>query len=293
MSQLLERVVAFFRLRIVQSVLFTIAGLIAVAFALLYGLSAWRLNTTYEVRPSSLTQSMGSVERGKRWGNVVGCLGCHGESGNVLFEADGIARVVAPNITRVIADYSDGELDALIRQGVKRDGTSLVIMPSDAYSNMSDADTADLIAWLRSLPQMPDKTGLPETSYAPLGRMVIIMGGLPISAKLEMESNPPAGRPMGAQQGEYLTKVTCLHCHRLETEHQVTPDVKAPALRAVVQGYDAAQLMHLLRSGKAAGDREAGMMSEVARSDLKAMTDEEIIAVFNYVSTLPIPEPTE
>jgi mono/diheme cytochrome c family protein len=211
----------------------------------------------------------------------------------VLFDVDGIARVVAPNIPRVIAGYSDDELDVLIRQGIKRDGTSLVIMPADAYSNMADTDVADLIAWLRSLPQVPDKAGMAETSYAPLGRMIILMDGLPISAKLEIEKNPPQSRPVDAQLGQYLTKVTCLHCHRLETEQQVTPDVKAPPLRPMVQGYDAEQLIHLIRTGRAIGEREAGMMSEVARSDLKAMTDEEITAVFNYVSALPIPEPEE
>ena len=47
-------------------------------------------------------------------------------------------RIVAPNLTRIVHEYSDQELEAVIRHGVRPDGSSVVIMPSAMFANVSD-----------------------------------------------------------------------------------------------------------------------------------------------------------
>jgi hypothetical protein len=68
-----------------------------------------------------------SVSKGKRLATLYGCFNsCHGDrmQGLKLFDEPGIARIVAPNLTRIVHEYTDGELERLIRHGVKRDGTT-------------------------------------------------------------------------------------------------------------------------------------------------------------------------
>lgn len=61
---------------------------------------------------------------------------------------------VAPNITpNGIGDWSDVQIEAAIRQGVRPDGRRLLPPMAYAYyAKMSDADMAALIVYLRSLP---------------------------------------------------------------------------------------------------------------------------------------------
>lgn len=44
--------------------------------------------------------------------------------GTILYDEPGIARFSAPNLTAVVKEYTDAELERLIRHGVKIDGTS-------------------------------------------------------------------------------------------------------------------------------------------------------------------------
>src|SRR5687768_14580563 len=78
--------------------------------------------------------TLGAGERaeGPRLARVLGCLSCHGEGlkGKIMFDAPGVARVFAPNVTEVAAKASDQQLAAGIRQGIGHDGRGLIIMPS-------------------------------------------------------------------------------------------------------------------------------------------------------------------
>src|SRR5829696_3180020 len=54
-----------------------------------------------------------------RRARVLGCLSCHGEGlkGKMMFDAPGVAKVFAPNLTEVAARSSDQQIAAGIRQG--------------------------------------------------------------------------------------------------------------------------------------------------------------------------------
>ena len=111
-----------------------------------------------------------------RLARVLGCLSCHGEGlkGKLMFDAPGVARVFAPNITEVAAKATDQQLAAGIRQGIGYDGRGLYIMPSPMFSRLTDKETASLIAWIRTLPRAQGQTrGL---SAGPLGRLGLLTG---------------------------------------------------------------------------------------------------------------------
>jgi hypothetical protein len=44
-----------------------------------------------------------------------------------------IARVVAPNLTAAVHQYSDAEFAVIIRNGVRPGGRSMVVMPSEVF----------------------------------------------------------------------------------------------------------------------------------------------------------------
>jgi mono/diheme cytochrome c family protein len=105
-------------------------------------------------------------------GPLAHCLDCHtphgeagpdmtriGQGGMHISGPWGVS--VAANITSHHEDgigaWSDGEIERAIRAGVRPDGTRLAPpMAFYAYAQMSDSDMAALIAYLRTLPPLPD-----------------------------------------------------------------------------------------------------------------------------------------
>jgi mono/diheme cytochrome c family protein len=208
------------------------------------------------------------------------CADCHQKAGQVLFEADGVGRLVTPNLTRVARDYTDGELERLIRKGVKKDGTAAIIMPAKTYAYLSDDDVAAVITWLRNQKQEPD--AVPGgTTFGPLGRLALATNQLPFEAdhlpKVETAKNRPA------DTGRYLVNVACLHCHQMKSDHDNGVGMKTPALAPIVQGYRYDQFATLLATGKPIGGREMPFMSKVSREAFAFYSDAEKRAIYDYL----------
>ena len=110
--------------------------------------------------------------------------------------------------------YTDQELVTLLRRGIKRDGLSMIEMPTNSFSSMADADLIDIIAWLRSL--KPDAET--ETAQHHLGlalRFALLAGNVRISARCILDPSPPVSAPTSQlEQGEYLAKVSCTGIRR-------------------------------------------------------------------------------
>jgi cytochrome c553 len=263
-----------------------LVGLVVIAAATLYGGSEWRLARTYE-RPTIVLNppEQPSTERGERLSILHGCQGCHGTHGRVFADVPALGRLIAPDLARKATNYTDAELAVLIRAGIKRDNTSAIIMATNAMSALADQDVADIIAWVRAL-KIEAQTETASTSFAPLGRFLILSGGLPISADLPRDPAPPAGQPNTSPQalGEYLVKTACAHCHELDEERELKPGLKAPPVRPMTQSYDLEQFTRLMRTGKALGDRELELMSDVSRDGFSHLTDEEIAAIHAYLN---------
>src|SRR5262249_33691256 len=110
----------------------------------------------------------------------------------------------APNLTRIVREYSDGELERVIRHGVKRDGTTTWIMPAQMFTAMSDRDLADVIAFVRSVP-LKDGPGR-ETTLKPLGRLGVVLGKFtPVAQQIDQHAKHAADRS-SQKLGEYLVK---------------------------------------------------------------------------------------
>ena len=73
------------------------------------------------------------LAEGERLAILFGCAeACHGDrmQGAVVYEHPLNGRLVAPNLTRAVRERTLPELEAVVRQGIRPDGTSVFGMTS-------------------------------------------------------------------------------------------------------------------------------------------------------------------
>lgn len=135
--------------------------------------------------------------RGAYLARIMDCAGCHMprgpdgapvvdaglSGGNVGFEIPGLGIFWPPNLTpdaTGLRDWTDQEVSDAIRHGVRPDGRILApAMPWPAYADLTDADAAALVAYLRSLPPVEtprlETVETAETARAPFYRVTVPM----------------------------------------------------------------------------------------------------------------------
>ena len=277
-------------LRWIGIVLGGLAGFSVVAYAIAYVLSERALQHIYDVPKVSISvpSDAAAVAEGRRLATLRGCFrGCHGKdaAGEVMFDEPMIARVVAPNLTAAVRRYSDAELANLIRNGVRPDGRSMVIMPAESFVGLTDEDLGRIIAFLKSL---PEKAGPgPGVSLGPIGRIGLASGKFHVVAQLIADTvPPPEATGNEAARGRYLARTICVQCHGTSLDGDSNPDFTSPSLR-VVAAYSPEAFADLLRTGVALGGRKVGVMSEWTRENRLQFTDAEIAALYTYLHALP------
>ena len=261
-------------------------GLALLAAAAVYALSQRALTERVAPAASRLaTPPAAQLADGPRQLHVLGCLSCHGDGlqGDLFLDDSKVAKLYAPNLTLVAAQASDEQLDHAIRQGICHDGRPLLIMPSEGYQFMSDAEVAALISAIRLLPKGGKEQPLPNVG--PMGRLGLALGKFRTAPRLIRtfrEQRLPDFGPQFAA-GRHIVEVNCAECHGPQLRGQeVEPGVVAPDLQ-IAGAYDIAQFRTLLRQGVAPGKKDIGLMGQVARSDFKHLNDEEIAAIHAYL----------
>jgi mono/diheme cytochrome c family protein len=262
--------------------------LAAVEVGVIYAASELVLRRTYDVPLTAFTASgaADAVEEGKRLATIRGCNdGCHGPGmeGQLFWDQPLVARLVAPDLTRVAADHTDAELERAIRAGVRKDGTSTWGMPSAAFRHLSDDDLAAIIAFMRSAPlsRGPDT----EARIGLLGRIGVLSGKFAPQAQRIAQSTDAPPVPNGSTPeafGHYLAVTICSECHGLDLGGFPGG---APHL-AITAAYSEDDFLQLMRTGVALGGRNLGLMSGMSRRRFSHLTTDEMLAMYAYLRTL-------
>ena len=262
----------------------TVVSIVAVLLIVIYAGSEYRLRQKFEIAatPIEVSTDSAAIARGRHVFETRGCEGCHGEGleGKVFVDDPMLARLVAPNVVRAIKGYSNPELARLLRHGVRPNGRGVAVMPSSMFYNLDDTDLAGLIGYLRTLPDKGSDT-LPATSMRVLARLGLVMGKYKLEPLNITHDAPRAPNgPEAAARGQYLAKSSCSECHgqRLEGSEET------PALM-IVAGYSQAEFARLMREGVPRDGRKLELMGDVARSRFVHFSDEEVGALYAYLST--------
>ena len=222
------------------------------------------------------------VFHGERLSWVLGCKGCHGtnlQGGNVTKDDPNFGDMNAPNLTLLMARYSDAELEKLIRHGQPKDGRELWFMPVESYQFLSDADLAALIAHLRTY--KPQGTQLPPIRIGP-GLRDQAAKGILVSAPGMLKRYRDQGPPdLGESHayGRHLARIVCAECHNssLQGFDGFTPNLD------IAGTYDSAELQTLLTTGKGKTKKDLGLMSLSAKDRFAKLTPGERSAIIAYV----------
>ena len=228
----------------------------------------------------SLPTEAAEIEEGHRLAHITGCTHCHGanlaDPGTI--DIPGIARFVPPNVSQIIPTMSDAQLVGLLRRGVKLDGTSAWLMPSEMFRHLHDQDVARIIAWVRTVPANDRVTE--KTRIRLLGRVLITMARIkPIALQIEDAAGTPANPP---GRGAYLVMNACSECHGQDLHGR--PEAHAPSL-VLIKGYTADDFARLMRDGVGTGAREFELMTPTAKARFSHLTADEVQAVYEFLQS--------
>ena len=276
-----------------------VLGLLLVALGVMYLIGGSRTQRTYAAELASLTlpTDSASLARGAHLTRIHGCTDCHGANlaGQVFLDIPPF-RATAANLTAgrggIGGRYSAEDFDRAIRHGIKPDGRSVLVMPSAAFHQMTDADAAALIAYLKTVPPVDNE--LPPTEIRAPGR---IMAAATFDPSMEVRTGrAPAGAPPPVaptrEYGQYLTSMTCAYCHGESLRGNDVPPIPgspaAPDLAAAARRWPADQFKKTLRTGITPDGRHLDV-EFMPFTLTAAMQEAELDAIYAYLTSLPAP----
>lgn len=270
---------------------FVVAGLVAIVLAgIAYVFIASGRELAFEHRvtqnaPLVIPTAAAEIAEGERLAITTGCLHCHRDDlgGQLVHDFPNIARFVAPNISAKLASYSDAQLDAAIRHGVKSDNTGMLFMPAEMYRHLADADAARIIAYLRTVKAVE---GTKDTMVIrPLGRALLAKGDFKTGPRA-IESLPPPVNTFDAadplSHGRYLVMTHCTECHAQDLEGM--PIANSPPL-SVAKSYGAEQFARLMHDGVGLGERTFPLMTPTSKARFSHLRADEVAAIHAFLKS--------
>jgi cytochrome c553 len=275
--------------------------LLFIAAGYVYVGSERRLRRTYEATPTTLVPATdsASIARGAHLANAVTtCTLCHAaDGGGAIYADEGpLGIIVGPNLTRGRGGVGDRLTDAdwvrAVRHGVRANGRSLIVMPSEVFAHLSDRDLAALIAYYRQLP--PVDRELPATRFGPLGRALLATGrlNLLVAPKTPQVTPVEIEPSVSTEYGRYLADISGCHgCHGygLSGGRVAGPPGLPPAANLTPAGAMAQWTEADFARGLRTGVRPDGtVMDEFMPWRVYAgMTKDELSALWLYLRSVP------
>lgn len=135
--------------------------------------------------------------------------GTYGKGGELFGPQDGLpGYIYAANLTPAnLGTWTDGELFRAITTGVSKDGHALFpLMNYPAYGKLDKEDICSIIAYLRTLPSIPNKVPRTQLDFP----VSLIVNTMP--ARASLTSTPDTTDAVA--YGKYLvTMASCVDCH--------------------------------------------------------------------------------
>jgi cytochrome c553 len=290
-------------MKLIKTLGLGLISIVVLLVAVVYGVSEARLRKTYEfaaVTGLNVTRDPAQIARGRHLATAVAkCTDCHTADlgGKKFIDGGPLGTIYASNLTAgkggALAGYTDAQLDAAIRHGVRPSGRGIMIMPSDEYQDLSNEDVSAIIAYLRSL--APVDRELEASHLGPLGRALYATGKLPVipAERIDHTAGPKAAPPAGPtrEYGQYLVNVGgCRGCHGPNLVGGPSPEPGAPAAANITPAgpigqWSEADFNRAIRTGtRPDGSKLKDFMPW---RSMASHTDEELHAIWLYLQTVP------
>lgn len=285
-----------------------LAGLLTLLFALVFVVALMGTFKLYAPagNPVANVKVAGTPEQIARGAKFAGlCAGCHSTSAKLPLDGSQddfisgpdtppVGVLYAPNLTPAgeVKDWSDGEFIRAIREGVHKSGRPLIIMPSEEFHNLSDADVQSIVAYLRSQPATANKpqSDTPSNGLNLLGALFVGAGIFPTSAQPPL-TQPIVAPPEGttADYGKYLVdNIGCRSCHGADLAGG-TPGFgppPGPNITAVVPKWSEADFIKAIRTGADPTGKSLDPEQMPWKEYSAFATDNDLKAIYAYLHGL-------
>jgi len=277
------------------------AGLLAFLFSaavLLAIVGFYRLSFPlhrYAVADVTVARTPEQISRGERFAGF--CAICHSATRTPPLIGRDLGKgglpvgvFYASNLTPggELKDWSDGEVIRAIREGVHKSGRPLMLMPSEVFHHLSDADAQAIVAYLRSQPAAGPAT--PATRLNVIAAVLVGSGVLPTSAQAPITQPvlAPARGP-SADYGKYLVSILgCAACHGEHLSGRKPGGMGPPAgpnLTVVIPTWTSEQFVRTLRTG--VNPYGHTLAEEMPWKGISAFADEDDLrAMYAYLHAL-------
>jgi mono/diheme cytochrome c family protein len=176
----------------------------------------------YEVPVPTIARSSDPavIERGKHLAESLGaCTLCHGKNlgGGNVEPLGPMGTMVIPNITTGKDGrgnlYSDGQLARLITHGLRRDGTSVRLMPATDWTWWPEDDVVALISWIRVQPPVDGDPGVVELKT--MAKVLDRIDSVPFDVARRVDHTAVHAAPKPSPDAKYGAYVgtPCRGCH--------------------------------------------------------------------------------
>jgi mono/diheme cytochrome c family protein len=277
---------------------------LALCLAAIVAVVSWRrisrVHTVNVVVPRNIPSDAAAIERGKHLASAVGsCTLCHGPDlgGQMLDQPSAFGTLAAPNLTRgaggLGSTFTDTDWVRAIRHGLHRDGTSLLVMPSEVFVFMNEPDLGDLIAYLKQVPSVGRE--MPPSRLGPLGRALLVAGQVTLITDRAPSVPYPTVVPPGPtpEYGRYLASFTgCIGCHGpgLSGGHVEGPPGSPAASNLTphasgLEKWTEADFERALRHGVRPNGTQINIF--MPWPGFSGMTDVEVKALWLYLRSVP------
>jgi mono/diheme cytochrome c family protein len=226
------------------------------------------------------------IRHGDRLASVLGCRGCHGKDLQGTFftkDEPQYGPLYASNLTVEIPEYTDAQLDGIIRHGVHPERKTVWGMPSQIFQNLSDPDYEALVAYLRTLKPVGKK--LPDPQFSAQDKRDIAAGRYKPAVQMVDDFKRAQPVDLGPQYalGRYITTVSCEECHGSNLEGDpISPDT--PPNLIVAGGYSREDFEKLITKGIPTPARKLNpQMYYVAVGRFSHLTPHERDALYAYL----------
>lgn len=291
-------------MRRIMGVMGYVAGavvlLVVVGYGAAFAVSSRKLAEKHDVTLTTVV--LPTDESSIAWGShlvnaVTGCQDCHGSdlSGRVMSD-DAVALMTAPNLTSgrggIGGELSEGDWVRAIRHGVRRDGRSLLVMPSYAYARLSDRDLGAMVAYLKQIPPMDNE--VPAFKLRPLGRVLLAAGPLDgelVARKASLLAPSDAIEPgLSLEYGQYLATISgCTSCHGPDLKGRPSGAPDAPPATDIspnaLAAWNIQDFVQVMREGRRPDG--SSISDYMPWRVMGAMTDDELGAIWLFLSNLP------